>query len=328
MAKSILPFNFSLSKDKFNYFLSGLLISFLYALSLILVVFSFCTYHFLKEIENSDIGVQSERARNTFIFHQCDVSVLMKAFQGNTEFKFESSIMEIPCIQIKESIRVHKNTAYDILSEHSDALDEYNKRIESKQSDVLGFEDQLKNLASSSSDIHFIQGNLERANNDIAKYKELIAEYNSDDVIYKNITKENEFYAKFFKLVFLGVIDFKNAWQIPEVLLSIILVMSMGALGSLVKITVDYLSIERERHDQIVVFNYLFRLMLGTIIALVVFISIKAGHLSMSEDPNSGISPYVLSFIGIMSGLISEKIYVRLVEYGHKTIGHQNDRRK
>lgn len=64
----------------------------------------------------------------------------------------------------------------------------------------------------------------------------------------------------------------------------------------------------------------------GSISAFVIFIFINAGQLTLTADGGSNsLSPYVLSFIGIVSGLLSERAYMRISEIGTKCFSAKNE---
>jgi len=93
----------------------------------------------------------------------------------------------------------------------------------------------------------------------------------------------------------------------PSDILVLILVISMGVLGSSLQLGYVYTT-EYARKSAIF---YIFRPFLGVITALVVFIVTKAG-LPLVTDAgklggNAPINPYFISFLGIISGLLSER---------------------
>lgn len=99
--------------------------------------------------------------------------------------------------------------------------------------------------------------------------------------------------------------------RMPSDTLKLILVLSMGALGGTISLTRSYLAQKKSlAEDRIGGAYYTFRPFLGAITALSIFILAKAGVLIISTpDQGAGgaeLSPYFLSFIGIISGMLAD----------------------
>lgn len=120
---------------------------------------------------------------------------------------------------------------------------------------------------------------------------------------------------------FLNALDYMGGkealWFIPSFTsmpsdtLKLILVLSMGALGGTISLTRSYLAQKKSlAEDRIGGAYYTFRPFLGAITALSIFILAKAGVLIISTpDQGAGgaeLSPYFLSFIGIISGMLAD----------------------
>lgn len=92
-------------------------------------------------------------------------------------------------------------------------------------------------------------------------------------------------------------------YSMPIGLLTLVLTMSMGALGSLIFITLEYFKEDTRKSFS----WYFFRPFLGMVTALAIFVFAKAGQLTISDQGISeNLNPYFLSFLGIISGLASE----------------------
>ena len=108
----------------------------------------------------------------------------------------------------------------------------------------------------------------------------------------------------------------------PPAILTLILTLSMGALGSVIYVTRYYFSTEPAR-----AFSwYIFRPFLGMITALAVYVFAKAGQLSFSDASldsslSEGLNPFVLSFLAIISGLLSEQAITWLTRSGSRLFG-------
>ena len=108
------------------------------------------------------------------------------------------------------------------------------------------------------------------------------------------------------------------AWLVPDFslmppdMLTLILVLSMGALGGTISLTRLYFRDgASEGEPKGTPSYYLFRPFLGAITALAVYILAKAGVLVISapssEESGADLSPFFVSFLGIVSGLLAEQ---------------------
>lgn len=104
--------------------------------------------------------------------------------------------------------------------------------------------------------------------------------------------------------------------SLPPEVLTVILVLSMGALGGTIHLTRLYFDRRRDREATRLgivkrVGYYVFRPFLGAITALSVYILAKAGVLIVSTPADTGsgaaLSPFFVSFLGIVSGLLAEQ---------------------
>jgi hypothetical protein len=101
----------------------------------------------------------------------------------------------------------------------------------------------------------------------------------------------------------------------PQELLTLILTLSMGIFGSTI-------AVSRSLYDPKSDVTpgphwYLFRPIQGAVMALAVYFLFKAGVLILSAPPSSGVAsrdlnPFVIAFLGIISGLFAEYAYQRL----------------
>lgn len=107
----------------------------------------------------------------------------------------------------------------------------------------------------------------------------------------------------------------------PGQLLTLMLTLSMGALGSIIYLTRALFDASVERDFT----WYFFRPFLGMIMAMAIFVLVKAGQLTISSsggtDDLSGLSPFFLSFVAIISGLLSEQAYQKIYLAGQNFLG-------
>ena len=117
---------------------------------------------------------------------------------------------------------------------------------------------------------------------------------------------------------FVPVEIIDNIWELPTIFMSMVLVLAMGGLGSLITVTIEFLGDSTKRSARFSA--YLFRPMLGTIVALAAYIGVKSGQVSIAGEGVNELSPFLLSFLGVLAGIMSERVYRRLVDYGEKLI--------
>lgn len=108
-----------------------------------------------------------------------------------------------------------------------------------------------------------------------------------------------------------GLRSFGYAWlfSIPSEVLTLVLALVLGALGSalhMTKIVID----GGARPPGL---WYLFRPCQGVLMALVVFVLLKAGQLTVGAGDTDTLNPYFVAFVGTISGLLSPDAY-RLVQ--------------
>lgn len=111
--------------------------------------------------------------------------------------------------------------------------------------------------------------------------------------------------------------------QLPEQFLELILTISMGVLGSLMRITRNYFDKEPDEEEALA--WYIFRPFLGAITALAVLILLKAGQLTISNPSDGagpdGLNPFFISFIAIISGFLSVQAHDRIRRAGAAIFG-------
>ncbi|MCB1159183.1 MAG: hypothetical protein KDK45_16905, partial [Leptospiraceae bacterium] len=118
------------------------------------------------------------------------------------------------------------------------------------------------------------------------------------------------------ELTYLRVLKFNYLAIMPAQLLTLILTLSMGALGSVIFITREFFGGTEKRR----ISWYLFRPFLGMVTAIAIFVLVKSGQLVISEskDGSAGaetLNPFFISFLAIISGVLSEQAYEKI----HKT---------
>ena len=110
-----------------------------------------------------------------------------------------------------------------------------------------------------------------------------------------------------------------NFTHLPAELLTILVVSMMGILGSLISLTKEYMGNgENEGSSkELRVSDYVFRPILAAVTAFTVFVFAKAGFLIISTPTTSGegasMSPFFISFLGLMSGMLAEDALRRII---------------
>src|SRR5262249_8927856 len=116
-----------------------------------------------------------------------------------------------------------------------------------------------------------------------------------------------------------GLINYLVTTQ-PEVL-TLSLVILMGVLGSCLQISNSYFRGSRETNFG----NYFLQVCVGAIAALVIFVVAKAGVPVVTDTSKIGgdapINPYFISFIAIISGLLSERAISSVQNQGVRFFG-------
>jgi hypothetical protein len=104
--------------------------------------------------------------------------------------------------------------------------------------------------------------------------------------------------------------------RIPNEMLVLLLIVAMGLLGSSIYLMRSLFVGGAEVDFQIV----LFRQFLGALTALMMFVVVKAGVLVVSDPRSTGqsgaLNPFLLAFLGIIAGLISEQVIERISQWG------------
>ncbi|MEI9993251.1 MAG: hypothetical protein WDM91_01540 [Rhizomicrobium sp.] len=114
----------------------------------------------------------------------------------------------------------------------------------------------------------------------------------------------------------------ENAYHIvllPKMMLVLTLAIFMGILGSLIYISQDFLKDPEGRGF----WDILFRIGLGAGVAFALFFFAAAGMLAMTQSSapsaQANMSPYLISFLGITGGYLSDRVTQWMREVGENT---------
>ena len=99
----------------------------------------------------------------------------------------------------------------------------------------------------------------------------------------------------------------------PQQILVLQLTIVMGMLGSVLTMTWSFI-----KGDSGFTFRrFVILPFVGAMSAFIIFVFIKAGQLTLTTgSATDQLNPFVLSFVGIISGLLSERAYARMAEVG------------
>ncbi|MEM7181077.1 MAG: hypothetical protein AAF518_09200 [Spirochaetota bacterium] len=121
------------------------------------------------------------------------------------------------------------------------------------------------------------------------------------------------------ELRYLTNLKFHYLATMPNQLLTLILTLSMGALGSTIFLTKELFN-QSARNRAL---NwYLFRPFLGMVTAISIFVLVKSGQIVLTYNTSSegvvseALNPFFVSFLAIISGVLSEHAYEKIYKTG------------
>jgi hypothetical protein len=136
------------------------------------------------------------------------------------------------------------------------------------------------------------------------------------------IVTDTPLYKYFSQIEFFDQFGLKWLLMIPEQSLILVLTMAMGMLGAVVTMTWLYI-----RQDASLSLRRFFVLpFIGSMSAIIVLVFISAGKLTLTAGASQdALNPFVLSFVGIISGLLSERAYTRISTVGSNFFNVDDD---
>ena len=202
------------------------------------------------------------------------------------------------------------------------------------------FEEAEEKAQPSSMRFKSIRANVEATQSQLADFDTNLAAKNAEtDTLIKKLTTASGNRPN-SGLTLIGLLyeldSFSNLWffwlgqadpikfvTLPGSVLTLLLALSMGALGSTLYVTGEYFSTDDNKPFA----WYFFRPFLGMITALAVFVAFKAGQLTLAgASPNSGVemdlNPFLVSFFAVIAGLLSEHAIARLSLIGRDWLDH------
>jgi len=154
---------------------------------------------------------------------------------------------------------------------------------------------------------------IERLSGKLDQYKEELSIVNQEvRTLY-----DSSMHEFIVKVDFMTILGFHVVVLMPIELLTMVLSISMGMLGSLIYLTRAFLS-KDNGHESFT--WYMFRPLLGMVTAVAIYILSKTGLEVFSEATDGFINPYFISFIAIVSGLMSEQAFLKIQEAGQEIL--------
>ena len=103
----------------------------------------------------------------------------------------------------------------------------------------------------------------------------------------------------------------------PALLLTLILAISMGVVGSVISLTWEFFDKKSEKRYS----YFFFRPLLGGVLAFTVFVLLKSGQMFLAGAPASDalkgdLNPFFISFAAIVSGMLAQQAYERIRSAG------------
>ncbi len=115
-----------------------------------------------------------------------------------------------------------------------------------------------------------------------------------------------------------------NIVALPRMMLVLMISIFMGILGSLIYITMDF----HKNPDGRGFWDIIFRIGLGAGVAFALFFFAAAGMLALAETKSgtqSDMSPYLISFLGITGGYLSDRVTQWMREVGENAFKVKTD---
>ena len=112
---------------------------------------------------------------------------------------------------------------------------------------------------------------------------------------------------------FWNVVSYQWLLYMPQQVLVLFLTGAMGMLGSVITMTWSYV-----REDGgLTLRRFLVLPLVGSMSAFIILIFVSAGQLTLTSGAdNNDLNPFTLSFLAIISGLLSERAYTRMADVG------------
>ena len=317
----------------------------LYVSSVWLVLGTLSSYQFQQKVKNIKVV---EDGRDTGRYYSiADLMHLTKTYdlsqQGlseareavlNLETVYEQTV-SAGSRQERERIAKRLGKAGELSEKVSASLDEVvtvaDLPEESKQSLLRSQHSfAIKTLRETGVELGYLERTVEelilnqasaRANEDrlATALTDMLAKLKRYDVASQSYEKEavsEDLRSYLSELRYLTRFEFDLLATMPTELLTLILTLSMGGLGSVIYLTRALFDPSQKRPF----IWYFSRPFLGMVTALAIFVLVKSGQIVFSSTSGPGIfnslNPFFISFLAIISGLLSEQAYEKIEAAG------------
>ena len=157
--------------------------------------------------------------------------------------------------------------------------------------------------------LNYVQSRIKTLHETYANY------FSSEDEKWRKIRELSADYQ------YMGRWAFSPIVEMPGFLLTLILSISMGALGSVIHLTWEFFDKATARRYS----YYFFRPFLGGVLAFSIFILLKSGSMLLAGAPTSDaisgeLNPFFISFLSIISGMLSQQAYERISAAGTRIL--------
>lgn len=197
---------------------------------------------------------------------------------------------------------------------------------ETKQEVKKAIEDRVP-IKDLSGDVHCLVRGFTELKYDEAFYAMLDKDYSLEkEELKKSLDSNREEHAELIKghQDFIAFRSMASVWyekpffDSPYDLLVLLLVMMMGAIGGVVRLLRDYGS---SVHPSPSSKDYLFIPLIGTVVAIGGYVLAKTGLLLLSSTKEeTSLSPYMISLVGIVSGLLAKEVIETIAASGRKIL--------
>lgn len=286
-----------------EWFLTAIWLLFLYAAALWLVLGTLTSFHFQTQI--SAIGSREQVL--TVIEDEKTKAFLERMITNRSR---ELSRANFTARRLDRDIRNLKNRKEGLVKEH------YN---------VEQLEEKIKQVDSEITQKQLVKEravkNITRIESSIESYQDEQKEIAATQAVYSDRVNEQKIRGLARDFIYMRDWEFDILVLMPSHLLTLILTISMGALGSVIHLTWEFFDTSKRKK----LTWYIFRPFLGGILAFAIFILIKSGQMFVTTAPPSGgtaedLNPFFISFLAIISGMLSEQAYARISAAGSRVL--------
>jgi|JI10StandDraft_1071094.scaffolds.fasta_scaffold01628_28 hypothetical protein len=275
-------------------------------------------YELLKKLEQSDRKLTVLKAeRTTYVSNFTELANTLKLEFKDVKTQYASLLNQNSAKDAKDAPPVNPNTPTTATPPGSinspDKVlqilaDKHEENLKTLDKLITSLENNQKNLAQSEKEISDLLKGLLQAVEELEVAE--VEETKMDNDELRDFLVE---------LRYLTKLRFDILATMPAQLLTLILTLSMGSLGSVIFLTRELFR-ENEKHS---INWYIFRPFLGMVTAIAIFVLAKSGQLVISDGGSADsnkmsetLNPFFISFLAIISGVLSEQAYEKIHNTG------------